>query len=186
MRRSLMIAAVASLLVLLAPSAVASTVPAAQWAPKFCAAVSTFEQHLTRDGKKTEAVLSGNITSLGAAKTTLVDFMGKAVADADAAIAALKHAGAPNAANGSKITAAFLTGLHTARNLFASARSNAQRLPTKTLSAFEASTQKITTDLNKGSQAITATFSNVQKLDTSGNVGAAVRAEPRCAFLKSA
>ena len=182
-----MIAAVASLLVAFAaPNAAANTVPAAQWAPKFCAAVSTFEQHLTRDGKKTEAVLSGNITSLAAAKSTLVDFMGKAVADADAAIAALKHAGTPNATNGSKITAAFLTGLHTARDLFASARSNAQHLPTKTLSAFEASTQKITSDLNKGSEAITATFSNVQTLDTSGNVGAAVRAEPRCAFLKSA
>jgi len=187
MRRSLTIAAVATLLVVwVATSAVANTVPAGQWAPRFCAALSSFQAHLTRDGKKADAVLSGNITSLAAAKTTLADFMGKAVKDADTAISAVKAAGAPSAPNGAKITAAFVKGLQNARNVFASAKTNAQHLPTKTLSAFESSTQKITSDLNRGSAGIIASFTNVQSLDTSGKVGAAVQAEPACAFLKNA
>ena len=187
MRRPLTISALGTLLVVLAATnAVANTTPASQWAPKFCAALSTFEQHLTGDGKKAEAVLSGNITSLAAAKATLTDFMGKAVNDADTAISAVTHAGTPNAPNGSKITATFVKGLHNARDLFASARTNAQHLPTKTLSAFESSTKKITSDLNQGSKGIVASFNNAQALDTSGKVGAAVRAEPTCAFLKNA
>ncbi len=187
MRRLVAIAAsVLSLTVFASTSAQASTVPAGQWAPKFCAALSSFEAHLTRDGKKAEAVLSGNITSLAAAKTTIADFMGKAVTDADTALSALKHAGTPNAPNGSKISAAFVKGFQNARSLFASARTNAQHLPTKTLSAFESSTQKITSALNKGSAGITASFTDVQTLDKSGRVGAAVQAEPTCAFLKNA
>jgi len=179
-------ATVLSLTVFASTSAQASTVPAAQWAPKFCTALSTFQAHLTRDGTKADAVLSGNITSLTAAKTTLADFMGKAVTDADNAISALKRAGTPNAPNGSKISAAFVKGFQNARGVFASARTNSQHLPTKTLSAFESSMKKITSDLNKGSAGITASFANVQTLDTSGKVGAAVQAEPACAFLKNA
>jgi hypothetical protein len=46
--------------------------------------------------------------------------------------------------------------------------------------------KKITSDLNEGSGGITASFSNFQTFDTSGKAGAAVQAEPTCAFLKNA
>jgi hypothetical protein len=187
MRRSFTIAAIVAFSVVFASAgAAANTVPAGQWAPKFCAAISTFQAHLNRDGTKASAVLSGNITSLAGAKATLAGFMGKAVNDADVAISAVKAAGAPSAVNGSKITAAFVKGLQNARSLFVSARTKAQHLPTKTLSAFESSTQKITSDLNQGSKGIATSFNNVKALDTSGKVGAAVRAEPTCAFLQNA
>jgi hypothetical protein len=186
MRRSATIVGVVALFVVLAPTnAGAKALPAAQWAPKFCAAISTFQQHLTRDGTHADAVLSGNITSLAGAKATLAGFMSKAVNDADTAISALKRAGTPNAANGSKIAAAFVKGFQTARRLYASARTDAQHLATKTLTGFESSTQKLTADLNKGAKSITASFNNIQALDTSGSVGAAIRAEPACAFLKN-
>jgi hypothetical protein len=186
MRRSCAIVVIAALMAVLAStSAAATTVSAGQWAPKFCAALSTFQAHLNRDGTKASAVLSGNITSLAEAKATLAGFMAKAVNDADTAISAVKAAGAPSAVNGTKIAAAFVKGLQNARSLFASARTKAQHLPTKTLSAFESSTQKITSDLNQGSKGIATSFNTVKALDSSGKVGAAVRAEPTCAFLQS-
>ena len=43
-----------------------------------------------------------------------------------------------------------------------------------------------TSALTKGAQGITASFSNVQTLDTSGKVAAAIQGEPTCACLKNA
>lgn len=186
MRRSLTAVAVVVLFVVLAPEAAAAkTVPAAQWAPKFCAALSTFQQHLSKDGTKADAVLSGNITSLGEAKATLAAFMAKAVDDADTVISALTRAGTPKATNGSKIGARFLSGFETVRRLYASARTAAQHLPTKTLAGFESSTKKLTSDLSKGVKSLTATINSIQALDTSGDVGTALRAAPKCAFLEN-
>jgi hypothetical protein len=187
MRRSLAAVAVVVLFVVLAPEgAAAKSVPAAQWAPKFCAALSTFQQRLAKDGSKADAVLSGDITSLAEAKSTLAGFMAKAVKDADTVISALTRAGAPHAANGAKIGARFVTGFETVRRLYASARTAAQQLPTKTLAGFESSTKRLTSDLSKGVKSLTTTINSIQALDTSGNVGAALRAEPRCAFLENA
>jgi hypothetical protein len=185
-RNTVAVTALVALLVTFSSTVAGATpTPAAQWAPKFCTAVSTFEQHLTRDGTKADAVLSGNITSLSAAKNALTTFMSRATADADAAVTALKKAGAPDAPNGSKLAAVFVKALQNARGLYASARTDAQHLPTKTLSAFESATKKITNKLNRGSTGITNSFTHVEALDTSGQVGAAVRAEPSCAFLQN-
>jgi hypothetical protein len=186
MRRSFAIAALVVLVVATAStSAAANTVPAGQWAPKFCGALSTFQQRLSSDGTQADAVLSGNITSMTQAKTTLATFMARAVKDTDTAIAALKHAGTPSAANGSKIAAQFMSGFENARTLFALARTKAQRLPTKTLAGFEGATKKVTGDLNKGAEGLNAKFGNIQTLDTSGKIAAALRAEPTCAFLQN-
>lgn len=187
MRRSLTAVAVVVVFVMLASGdAAAKTVPAGQWAPKFCAALSTFQQHLSNDGTQANAVLSGNISSLAEAKSTLVGFMAKAVKDADTVISALTRAGAPNTANGSKITARFIAGFETVRGLYVSARTAAQQLPTKTLAGFESSTKKLTSDLNKGNKSIVASFKSIKSLDTSGKVAVALQAEPTCAFLQNA
>jgi hypothetical protein len=186
MRRFLSVAAAVVLFVVFAPAAAdAKSVPAAQWAPKFCAALSTFQQHLAKDSKRAGAVLSGNIKSLNAAKSTLAGFMAKAVNDADAAISALTRAGAPHAANGSKIAARFVQSFQSARRLYVSARTEAQHLPTKTLARFESSTKQLTGALNKGADSLTESFTSIESLDSSKTVGAAQRTEPTCAFLQN-
>ena len=185
MRRPIIVAATAVLLLAsTATSADAKTVPAAAWAPKFCAAISSFQEQLNRDGANATDVLSGDITSLHEAKATLADFMRNAVGDTETAIAALQGAGAPDTPNGAKVAAAFVKALQTARDLFAAAKLKAQRLPTKTLGAFERATQKITADLNRGSKAISTGFADIKSLDTSKELSAALRAEPACASLQ--
>lgn len=185
MKRSLVGVALVALFVVTASSyATANSVSPSIWAPKFCDALSIFQQHLSSDGTQADAVLSGNITGLTQAKTTLATFMARAVKDTDTAISALRHAGTPSAANGSKIAAQFISGFENARTLFTSARTQAQHLPTKTLTGFENATKKVTADLNKGAEGLNAKFGNIQKLDTSGKVAAALQAEPTCAFLQ--
>ena len=131
-----------------------------------------------------DAVLSGNITNLTQAKTTLATFMGRAVNDTDTAITSLKRAGTPRVPNGSKIAGQFLSAFQNARSLFASAKTQAQRLPTKTLSGFENGTKKVSVDLNKGAQGLSTKFANIRQLDTNGKISAALHAEPACAFLQ--
>jgi hypothetical protein len=187
MRRFVAVVAVAVGLVVLAPqTALAKSVPASQWAPKFCSAISNFQQQLSKDGDKADAVLSGNVTNLSQAKSTLVGFMNKAVEDADTARSELARAGTPKVVNGSKIAMRFVTAFQTARGLFATAKTDAERLPTKTLAGFEAATRKLTASLSKGSNALSSSSKSVQSLDTSGKVAAALRAEPKCAFLQNA
>ncbi len=187
MKRCLTTAAVIfTVVVFVSSGASAKSLPAPTWAPKFCAAISTFQAHLDRDGTRADAVLSGDITSLGEAKSALVDFMGKAVRDADTAVSALSRAGAPNTPNGSKVAARFATAFKTLRSLYATASTDAQHLATKTLSGFESGAKKITAALAKGAKGITASFASIQSLDPSGQLGAALRAEPTCAFLKNA
>jgi hypothetical protein len=187
MRRPLVVFAAVAVLVVLLPStaATATTTTAAEWAPKFCAAISSFQAHLTSDGSEADAVLSGEIANLKTARNALATFMSKATKDTDTAITALKKAGTPDAPNGAKVAAVFVKALQNARSLFASAKSDAEHLPTNNLKSFEAATQKITNKLKRGSTGITNSFSNVQALDTSGDIGAAVRAEPTCAFLQN-
>ena len=167
-----------------APSAGASTVAPSTWAPKFCGTLSTFEQRLSSDGMHADAVLSGNITNLTQAKTTLATFMGRAVNDTDTAITSLKRAGTPRVPNGSKIAGQFMSAFQNARSLFASAKTQAQHLPTRTLSGFENGTKKVSADLNKGAQGLSAKFANIRQLDTNGKISAALHAEPACAFLQ--
>ena len=84
----------------------------------------------------------------------------------------------------SKIAGQFISAFHNARSLFTSAKTQAQHLPTKTLSGFENGTKKVTADLNKGAQGLSAKFANIQQLDTNGKISAALHAEPACAFLQ--
>ena len=186
MQRSFATAALVAILVVIASmSATATTVPAGQWAPKFCEALSTFQERLASDGTKADAVLSGKITNLTQAKTTLTAFMTRAVKDTDTAISTLKHAGTPNAPNGSKIVAQVMSGFQEARTLFTPAKTQAQHLPTKTLTGFENATKTLTADLNKGAQGLNAKFSSIQTLDTTEKIAAALQAEPTCAFVQN-
>ena len=185
MKRWLAIAILAAIvLASTARSAGASAVAPSTWAPKFCGALSTFEQRLSSDGTQADAVLSGNITNLTQAKTALARFMGRAVNDTDAAISSLKRAGTPNVPNGSKIAGQFMSAFQNARALFASAKTQAEHLPTKTLSGFENGTKKVSAALNKGAQGLSAKFGNIRQLDTSGKLSTALHAEPTCAFLQ--
>jgi len=185
-RASTVIGVLVLVVALTATSASAKTVPAAQWAPKFCAALSMLQAKLSSGGKKADAVLSGNITSLGQAKATLSSFMGKAVTDAEKVIAALKRAVTPEASNVTKLAGRFMSAFQTVRRLYLSAKSKTQHLATKSLAGFESATKKVTSDLNMGAARLTASFTTIRSLDTSGKIADALHSTPSCAFLQNA
>jgi hypothetical protein len=161
----------------------AATVAPTEWAPKFCSTIESFGQKLQSDGDAAEAALSGQVTNLKQAKAQLVSFLSKSVANAKHARQALQQAGTPNTLNGAKIAARFSSALHSAQVLFASAASTAGSLSTTSLPKFEATSKKITAALNKGGDAIEASFNDIATLDTDGAIRMAMRATPACAFL---
>jgi hypothetical protein len=185
--RRLVVATVIAVLVLavVATPASAKTVTPEEWAPKFCSALSNWQDKLTTDGDAAEAALSGKVSNLKQAKSQLVSFLGKSVTNTKNAVSAIQNAGTPNSENGDKIEAAFVSGLQSAAALFQSAKAKAQTASTKNLASFEKVTTQVTSALNKGGDAIDKSFSKIETLDTNGTLGAAIEADPSCAFLTS-
>jgi hypothetical protein len=170
---------------LVATTASANTIPAGSWAPKFCSTLQSWQQKLNSDGNAAQSALSGNVSDLKGAKAQLVTFLDRSVANTKNAVKSLQKAGAPDTANGTKIAAQLVAGMQSAQKLFASAGSTARTLSTTNLSKFESTAKRITTSLNKGGDAVTASFNGVAKLDPGAQLSTALQAEPACAFLSS-
>ena len=82
----------------------AKTVSPSTWAPKFCDALSTWQDALQSGSDAIDAEFSGSDpTDLAGAKSKLVRFLGDDVSATNKAIKALQRAGAPSSTNGSKI-----------------------------------------------------------------------------------
>jgi hypothetical protein len=164
----------------------AKTVSPSTWAPKFCDALSTWQDALQSSSDAIDSAFSsGSITDLKGARTELVKDLGDDVSATSTAIKSLQKAGAPSSANGSKIAGKFVTGLQSAQTLFKSAQSKAKTLSTTSLSSFQSLGRTITSDLTKGGDALRKSFSGVQTLDTGGKLAAALQDEPSCSFLAS-
>jgi hypothetical protein len=172
-----------ALIVGFAGVASAKTVSPGVWAPKFCAALSSWQDKLTTDGTAAQDVLSGQVTNLAAAKAELVSFLAKSVANTDRTVSAMQKAGAPSSPNGTQIAQAFVDALVSASTLFQSAKTKAQQAPTKSLKSFESVISQVTSALNKGGTNIAKSFASISKLDTSGQLAQSLQNEPSCAFL---
>jgi hypothetical protein len=166
-----------------AAPATAATVAPTEWAPKFCSTLESFGQKLQSDGAAAEAALSGQATNLKQAKSQLVSFLNKSVANAKHTRQGLQQAGTPDTPNGVKVADKFSSALRTVQGLYASAASTARSLSTTSLAKFEATAKKITAALTKGGEAIGASFNDIATLDTDGALRDAMRASPACAFL---
>jgi hypothetical protein len=162
----------------------AATVAPNTWARKFCSTLDSFEQKLNRDGAAADAALSSQATDLKAAKSQLVSFMNKSVANAKHAVQELQRAGTPKIPNGNKIATTFVNALKSAQSLYASAATTAGSLSTSNLAKFETTAQKITASLRKGGERLSGTFRNEPTIDAGGAFRRVLQATPACAFLK--
>jgi hypothetical protein len=179
-------AVVVTVSLLISGSASARTVSPGQWAPKFCTALSTWEAAVKTDGASAQDALSGQATDLTSAKAELVNFLDKTVSDTDAAVSAIKQAGAPSSTNGKKIADTFVKGLQAAGKLFASSKTEVDNLSTTDLAGFKTTVSDVSSSLTKGGNGIGKSFSGVSKLDKGGKLSLALKKEPTCAFLSNA
>jgi hypothetical protein len=184
-RRGLAISVTAGLVTTfaLADAASAKTVSPERWAPKFCAALSTWQEELTDEVTEVQDALSGSESNLKARKSRVASFLAKTVATTDRTVAALKKAGSPRSPNGEKIAGIFVKGLQSASDLFAAAKKTVQSIPTNSAAKFKAAGRSIKAAIERGSSEITDSFGSVAKLDTGNTLVKALEAEPSCSFL---
>ena len=167
-------------------NAVAKTSSPAQWAPKFCTALSTWGAATDANEASVESALSGLGTGVGAlpnGKTLVTNLFAQDVSDTDALISALRSAGAPSSQNGTKIQSTFLKAFQTLRDASASAQTAAGQLPTDNAANFLSQSSDLITAYQKSSGNLGSGFKAVGKLDVGGKLSKALTNERSCKFL---
>jgi hypothetical protein len=165
-----------------APSASAATVSPAEWAPKFCSALTDYQSTLSKGSDDLTTSLAGT-TNLKKARAKLVSFLGKMSKAAKTAKGDLQGAGSPSSANGSEIAGKFVTALGQSSDIFSKAKAQAAKVPTSSPTAFQKQGVKVGTDLSKAATKLADTFTDIATLDTDGELSIALQADSSCTQL---
>jgi hypothetical protein len=161
-----------------------ATVSTDTWAPKFCNAVTQYEQAIQTKSAALESDL-GSSQNLKAVRSKLVTFLGAMEKAANTAKQQIQRAGAPSATNGAKISAKFVSALGKSADVFAKAKGQAAKVSTATPKAFEKQTTQVGTDLEKAGKSLSTEFGNIKSLDTSSKIQTSLQAAPECSSLTS-
>ena len=172
-------------LFLLSSTAGATTVSPDTWVERMCKTLSKWTDDVKAEGRgtKVQAALAGSASNLGDGKALLTKFFGKVIDATDVAVKSLQKAGTPDAPNGKKIADGFVSGLKEAKRLFVRAQVRARRLSTSDAAAFKSGATALQVGLSASSEALSASFSGISKLDTSGKIGAAGKRSAACVAL---
>jgi hypothetical protein len=182
-RRVILTSALAAVLVAMSFStAQAGTVSTDTWAPKFCKAVTQYEQTLEDQSSTFQSNL-GSSTNLKAVRAKLVSFLATMEKAANTAKQQIQRAGAPSATNGTKISAKFVSALGKSASVFADAKDQAAKVSTASPKAFEKQATQVGTDLEKAGKSLSAEFGNIKQLDTSKKIQTSLQAAPECSAL---
>jgi hypothetical protein len=160
----------------------AASVPADQWASKFCTAAEEWQQSITTQSDQITSQLEG-VTDLKTGRDTIADLLGQMVDATDTATEAIKDAGSPSTTNGAKIETVFVNGFKAISKEFAKAQAKAEKLSTTSPTAFTKQGKKIGTELSASSETLGKGFAAVEKLDKGKKLENTVKATPECAFL---
>jgi hypothetical protein len=177
-------ALVVALLAMSVPAASAASVSPDTWAPKFCSAMSDWQQTITDKGDAMSTELTG-LTDLKEARSKIATFLDDMVTATDHATSAIKKAGSPSSPNGDKISAVFVKGFQQISKLFAKAEKQAEKLPTSSAAAFKAKGKALGQAISGSSDELSKNFASVGKLDKGKKLSTAVQNAPECAFLNS-
>jgi hypothetical protein len=180
----------ASLLLALALSGVAAgatqNAPPKKWISVFCGSVVTWEQTVQTNTSKLDKTFS-SLSKAGKAdvptvKGRLVKYLNGIVKSTDAMVSDIKHVGAPNIKNGSKLQSAVLSAFALVQKTFSQTLSSAKKLPTNNVSAFEKQALALAKKLQSSASRISAAFAPLQKYSTK-ELDAAAKADPACKKL---
>jgi hypothetical protein len=173
---------VGALVVPLVGTADAATSPGT-WAPKFCKALKQWQTTVKSESAKANSTLTGLTGDLAGVRDEFVSFLGNDVTVTETAIKAIKKAGAPSSANGSKIQTKVIGSFQSASDVFAQAKTDAAALSTTDATAFVASASKIEANLNSAGDAFNTNFSAVERLDKDNELEKALGSAKACKFL---
>jgi hypothetical protein len=165
-------------------SAHAGAVSANDWAPKFCTALQDWQTAVQDQSDQVTSQLEG-VTDLETGRDTIAELLGKMVDATDTATDAIKDAGNPSTPNGTKIEATFVKGFKAISKQFAKSQSQAEKLPTTSVTAFKTKGKQIGVELSASGDELGNNFEAVDKLDKGKKLQNAVKAAPECAFLNT-
>jgi hypothetical protein len=166
-------------------TASAKTVSPDTWVGRMCKTLSKWDDEVQAEarGTKVQAALSGSAANLDEGKALLTKFLGNVVDVTDVAVTSLQKAGTPDVPNGKKIADRIVGGLKEAKRVFVRAQVRARGLSTSDAAAFKSGATALQVGLSAGSEAISASFSGIKKLDTGGKIAAAGKRSAACASL---
>jgi len=186
------LAVTASLLLVLALSGVAAgatqNATPKKWISVFCGSVYTWEKTVKSNTSKLDKTFSAlkqtGKADIPTVKGKLVKFLGGIVKSTNTMVADIKHVGAPNVKNGSKLQGAVLSAFALVQKAFGQTLSSAKKLPTNSTKAFQTKALALAKTLQSDASRISAAFNPVQKYSTK-ELNDAAKADPTCAKLGS-
>jgi len=184
------VAATASLMLVLALSGVAAgatqNATPKKWVSVFCGSVLTWEQTVKSNTSKLDktftALKSTGKADIPTVKGKLIRYLGGIVKSTNAMVADIKHVGAPNVKNGSKLQGAVLSAFALVQKAFGQTLSSAKKLPTNNKKAFQTKALALAKTLQGAASRINAAFVPVQRYSTKA-LDEAAKADPACAKL---
>jgi len=184
------LAVTASLLLALVLSGVAAgaqkSSPPKTWVSAFCGSVVTWEKTVKSDTAKLNATLltlkKGGKVNVPSVKAKLVGFLGAVVHSTDKMISQIKHVGAPDVKNGSKIQSGVLSAFNQLDTAFKQAKSSAQKLPTGSAKAFSTKAEALAQTIQSSANRIGVAFSALDKYSTK-ELNDAAKNDKTCAKL---
>ena len=156
------------------------------WIHVFCGSVVTWEQTVKSNTTKLDNTFS-TLSKTGKAdiptvKGKLVKYLGGIVTSTNSMVSQIKHVGAPNIKNGSKLQSAVLSAFAIVQKTFNQTLSSAKKLPTGSPSSFEKQALALAKTLQSSASHISAAFAPLQKYSTTA-LNNAAKADPACKKL---
>lgn len=184
------LAVTASLLLVLALSGVAAgatqNATPKKWISVFCGSVLTWEHTVKSNTTKLNTTFktlkSAGKADIPTVKGKLVKYLNGIVKSTNAMVADIKHVGAPNVKNGSKLQSAVISAFGLVQKAFNQTLSSAKTLPTDNAKSFQTKALALAKTLQADASRISAAFNPVQKYSTK-ELNDAAKADPACAKL---
>jgi len=157
-----------------------------QWISVFCGSVLSWEHTVKSNTAKLDTTFS-SLKKTGKAdvptvKSKLVKYLNGIVKSTNTMVVNIKHVGAPDVKNGSKLQSAVISAFGLVQKAFGQTLRSAKKLPTGDVKAFQKQALALAKTLQASSNRIGAAFVPVQRYSTK-ELNDAAKADPACSKL---
>jgi hypothetical protein len=173
------------LVVAFAPVASAKTVDVDEWAEGFCNAVEDWQTTALKAHDLVDDVIENGVSSKALAKSAqkkIVDALAAASKKSTSASKAVKALGTPDVPNGAEISTTIVTGIGDTAEAFGDAKGDVAKASTDP-KKFRAKVKTISAQVDKDLEKAGEGISEIDALDTGGELDDAFNAAPACSFL---
>ncbi len=177
------VVACAGMMAVAAPVAEAKTVSTTAWAKGFCSAVQGWQVKITTARDLVEDVVTNGVPTSAVSTSSqkkIVSALDAAGKGSTAAAKALKSLGAPDVADGPKISTTISTAVGNTADVFFDAKEAVAKAPTaaaKYQAKLKTISAKIVRDYSKAGEDV----DDIEALAAGGELDTALNAEPTCA-----